>query len=319
MKHAHRVFVSGLTTILVTLSSAPVQAQNLYRYVNEEGNTVLSGSLPPNYADKGYEIIDKSGRVIQFVSPKLSQQQLQALEVEADALRRQAAQEQRDRELLLLYGSAREARDALNRQMDVIKGQLALSDAEGNRLRFTLKQKQEQISKLRQFDRKPPEQLTDSVETIRGEIRKNRQKTSDQLASMEDVRQRFLSDIARLEELRSSQNIAAGHESSQRVQPSMITGDWQIDARLDWTLSPDGSFRSVEQQLDPILSIETLGLWKLDGSRLTISADQLNITDSRGKTNRKRVAQEQRGKILAADEKQLTVILDGITLKMGRP
>ena len=84
-------------------------------------------------ADKGYEIIDKSGRVIQFVSPKLSQQQLQALEVEADALRRQVAQEQRDKELLLLYGSAREARDALKRQMDVIKGQLALSDAEGNR------------------------------------------------------------------------------------------------------------------------------------------------------------------------------------------
>ena len=136
---------------------------------------------------------------------------------------------------------------------------------------------------------------------------------------MEDVRQRFLNDIARLEELRSSQNIAAGHASSQHVQPSMVEGDWQIDTRLDWQLNPDGSFRSVEQQLNPTLSIETLGLWKLDGSRLTISVNQLNITNSRGKTNRKRVAQEQRGEILTADEEQLTVILDGITLKMGRP
>ena len=85
--------VTGFTTLSATLSnsrsaaprhlllalllgicaqSAGVAAQVYYRYVDENGVSVLDHSIPPEYAQKGYEIVKITGEVVKKVPPASS-------------------------------------------------------------------------------------------------------------------------------------------------------------------------------------------------------------------------------------------------------
>ena len=47
-------------------------AAELYRYINDKGVTVLDRSVPPQYVGRGYEVLDKDGRVKQVIPAALS-------------------------------------------------------------------------------------------------------------------------------------------------------------------------------------------------------------------------------------------------------
>ena len=54
-------------------------SQQLYRYVNDRGETVIATSVPREIAAKrGYEILNQRGRVLEVVNPELSYEARQA-------------------------------------------------------------------------------------------------------------------------------------------------------------------------------------------------------------------------------------------------
>lgn len=58
------------TVLAVFVYSAPVWSQNnLYRYINDQGNTVLNHIVPPQYVQGGYDILNASGKLIKTVPP----------------------------------------------------------------------------------------------------------------------------------------------------------------------------------------------------------------------------------------------------------
>lgn len=68
--------IKTLTLTIVTAISVSLAAvsysdegRNYYRYVNDEGVKVLDHSIPPEYAQKGYEILNSAGQVIKVVPP----------------------------------------------------------------------------------------------------------------------------------------------------------------------------------------------------------------------------------------------------------
>lgn len=72
----------ALSLVGLPMSSAQAGAKPpgmvLYRYVDSRGVKVLdSQGVPPEYAGKGYEVLNQQGRVIQVVAPALTPEQLQ--------------------------------------------------------------------------------------------------------------------------------------------------------------------------------------------------------------------------------------------------
>ncbi len=57
----------------------------LYRYVNDEGVKVLNHTIPPEYAQKGYEILSATGHVIKVVEPAISKEEGEKLAAERRA------------------------------------------------------------------------------------------------------------------------------------------------------------------------------------------------------------------------------------------
>ena len=83
--------------VLLMLGAAMnADAGQLYRYINDNGVTVLDRSVPPQFVGRGYEVLDMDGRVKEVIPAALSPAERQA--------QRAAEQEQRRRWYLGQHG-----------------------------------------------------------------------------------------------------------------------------------------------------------------------------------------------------------------------
>ena len=61
---------------LVVWIDSSLAEKFLYRYVNEDGVTVIHYSIPPEYVHSGYEILNRDGSVFKVVPRSLTQEEL---------------------------------------------------------------------------------------------------------------------------------------------------------------------------------------------------------------------------------------------------
>jgi len=100
-------FAGFMSFVLLSGLSFSAQA-NVYRWVDENGRTIVSNTVPPSQVRLGYEVLDTdTTQVIRRVAPAKTEEELAA---EREAARQEEArreelarQQQRDRMLLQLY------------------------------------------------------------------------------------------------------------------------------------------------------------------------------------------------------------------------
>ncbi|NQD96635.1 DUF4124 domain-containing protein, partial [Pseudomonas sp. CrR25] len=87
-----------------------VEATELYRYVDDQGVTVLSRQgVPPEFIAKGYEVLNDQGRVIKVIPPAPTAEEMRRLL--ADKARASS-----DAQLLRLYTSPEDVDRARGRK-----------------------------------------------------------------------------------------------------------------------------------------------------------------------------------------------------------
>ena len=106
----------------------------LYRYRNDKGVLVIDSFIPPEYARKGYQLVTRSGQVVQDVPPAAVDE---ALDEDENRRRREqeAQMSRRDTELRKLYSSPADAVRLRDRQVDAIN--LKIDFARGQILQLT--------------------------------------------------------------------------------------------------------------------------------------------------------------------------------------
>jgi len=119
-----------LLIMLLFGNSGLIYAQDsYYRYRDQDGNTVISSTLPPEVANQGYEVVSTTGNVIEKVDPKKSdaqiQEELKQMKLHQKQKKhqkelKQAEQEQTQRDEVLLQSFSSEA-DILRAKEDKIK------------------------------------------------------------------------------------------------------------------------------------------------------------------------------------------------------
>jgi len=73
-------------TMMISFSAAAQEAGTLYRYVNEQGVRVINSSIPAQYAQGGYEIINTSGEVLKVVPPAPKAEEIEQANKEREIL-----------------------------------------------------------------------------------------------------------------------------------------------------------------------------------------------------------------------------------------
>jgi hypothetical protein len=170
-------------------------AAEYYRYVNDQGVTVLSRQgVPPEFIGKGYQVLNEQGRVIEVVPPAPS----------AEERRRLLAEKARagtDAQLLRLYTTPEDVDRALGRKLAELDSLIGVARGNLQSARTQQGNLQGQAAEHERAGRGVPEHLITQIDNQIAE----QQRLKKDIARYQDARKQaqasFAADRARLSEL----------------------------------------------------------------------------------------------------------------------
>ncbi|WP_145156113.1 DUF4124 domain-containing protein [Pseudomonas oryzihabitans] len=191
---------AAASLLLIALPLAG-QAAELYRYLDRNGTLVIDRQgVPPEYAGKGYDVLNEQGRVIRKVAPALP-----AAELDRQARERQQAVV--DGQLRKLYSNVEDVDRAKARKLTELDGLMQIKKANLEATRQLQSQLMEQAAVQQRNGQALPADLQARLDAA----------AADQV--------RLQADLQRYAELRTSTSAAfdADRARMQRLEAAQAT------------------------------------------------------------------------------------------------
>lgn len=185
--------VLGLTLLAGICSALPAAAAQYYRYLNDKGVPVLDRQgVPPEYIEKGYQVVDDQGRVVQEIPPAPTKEERERLAAEK-------AKAVSDAHLLRIYSESADVERARDRKLSELDGVIGVAQSNLSSLRTQQANLQSKAAEYERASRTVPEHLLVQIENIKAEqvslekdIERYRQNRKDAELAFEADRQRLI-------------------------------------------------------------------------------------------------------------------------------
>lgn len=208
-------YTVSLLTLAVSLISLPSHAGNIYRFLDNNGISTLSKTLPPYAAQQGYEILDdKTLRVIERVPTRtemieqytIAQKQLQENQAQQDkeALEKRLRREQEsaDNNLLDIYPSVKDIIKARDRHQTYINKQIEDTLAQKTYLQKTLHRLEQSAAEQELSGQAVSNKLSQRIKVIQQDITDNQRHTERLQNDKANNAQQYEKDLIRLKKLK---------------------------------------------------------------------------------------------------------------------
>jgi hypothetical protein len=187
--------------------TTPVQAE-LYKYVNEDGVTVLDSHVPARYVKNGYSILSIDGRVLEVVPRALTDEEIRIRDAELaeQRAREKAEREQKvaDQNLLRIYGSPEDVVRARDTKLASIEGFINTSKGNVARLESQKRSLESQLADIERAGGTISKERLNQIRSIENRIRSNEAEIQEKLGEMNQLRATFSADLKRVRELYES-------------------------------------------------------------------------------------------------------------------
>ena len=210
--------------VAMLLVSVSTQADNLYRYKNDVGGTVVDWRVPPEFAGRGYEVLNAQGQVIEVVPRQLSSGELQnkdlvkRLQQEATVERARLAKW--DKFLLLRYSTVEDIDAARDRALRDLKIRLSILASNQRTARNRLESVLARVADMERRGDVPLEQDLDAIAALRADIANTGRAIKEREAQVLEVTDSFDEDRSRFIQL---QDVVLLRRSLSRDQTSAGT------------------------------------------------------------------------------------------------
>jgi small-conductance mechanosensitive channel len=196
VRAARLLAIVGIVTALGLAVDAVAAGQEtvagrLYRYRNAEGAIEMSNAVPAERVAGGYEVLDKSGNVIERVEPQLTAEEL-AAKVIRD--RKVAECRQHVERVSSLYGTvaditaaAEQAQKSIEARIANLEGSLALE-------RRRLEERESDAAQRERTGRKITRELQQSIDLSRAQIESIGREIAQRHAEQQTAKARFAED-----------------------------------------------------------------------------------------------------------------------------
>lgn len=191
--------------VMLALLSSYAFSDNLYRYKNDVGGTVVDWHVPAKFAGRGYEVLNSQGQVIEVVPRQLSEGELQNKDLverlKQDAEVERARLAEWDKFLLLRYSSVDDIDAARERGLRELKIRLSIlasnQRASGSRLESLLAR----VADTERRGDAPLQQDVDAIAALRTEIASTGRAIEEREAQVLEITRDYRQDRDRFEQL----------------------------------------------------------------------------------------------------------------------
>jgi vacuolar-type H+-ATPase subunit I/STV1 len=194
-------------------------AQELYRYTNASGNTVIDYQVPAEYMDGGYEVLNTDGVVLRVIPRELTDEERAAwtdqerrdaqVEAERERLRKW------DESLLLRYSSVADIEDAQSRALRDLRIRLNILKGNKRSLKHQVENYQVQAADLERAGTRVSPELLSAIEALQDQIELADRAIADRNREISEVSESYQFDIERFEQLQEIVELRRNLSQSQ--------------------------------------------------------------------------------------------------------
>lgn len=184
-------------TLLIGLACAElVSAAEYYRYVNDKGLVVLDRlGVPPEFIERGYQVVDDQGRVVREVPPAPSLEERKRLAAEKTKAKS-------DAQLLRIYSEPADVDRARDRKLAELDGVISVAQSNLSSLRTQQANLQSKAAEVERAGRQVPEHLLVQIDNLKAEQAGVEKDIQRYRKNYDEAKAAFAADRARLVELR---------------------------------------------------------------------------------------------------------------------
>jgi predicted nucleic acid-binding Zn-ribbon protein len=168
MRNLLLVTVTGVTLLMAGWANAAEKTEGkvIYRYKNKDGVTVLNSQVPPEYVNKGYEIMSRTGKVLSVVQPAVQGEEGERL---YRARLEREAQEREDVQLRRSYSNVADIDAAKKRNLESLRGNIGILQTNLTSARSRLQSYRSQAAALERSGRALPDDLLKNIGNLEKE------------------------------------------------------------------------------------------------------------------------------------------------------
>ncbi len=187
--------LAGVGPVMAADPAKTAQPVEYYRYVNDKGVTVIDRlGVPPEYIEKGYQVVNDQGRVVRVVPPAPTAEERKRMVEEK-------AKASSDAQLLRIYTEVADVDRARDRKLAELDGVISVAQSNLNSLRTQQANLQATAAESERVGRPVPEHLLVQIDNLKAEQEGVQRDIERYQKGRADAEASFAADRARLEVL----------------------------------------------------------------------------------------------------------------------
>jgi hypothetical protein len=195
---------SAVLALALALLSAnmPSSAQGyLYRYIGDDGVTVINSSIPPQFVQRGYEVLNPDGSVFKVVPRSLTQDELANRSGEDYKAQVEAEEAERlrkwDKSLRLRYSTLEDIEAARGRAQRELRIRISILRGNVSALKQRVETNQLRAANIERSGGRVPVTVVEAITALQGEIAVTERSIQERESEVEVVDLGFQRDIDR--------------------------------------------------------------------------------------------------------------------------
>ena len=209
--------------VVLALLSSYAFSDNLYRYENDAGGTVVDWHVPAEFAGRGYEVLNSQGQVIEVVPRQLSEDELQNKDLverlKQDAEEERARLAEWDKFLLLRYSSVEDIDAARERGLRELRIRLSILASNQRVSRSRLEALLARVADTQRRGDVPLQQDVDAIAALRADIATTSRAIEEREVQVLEVTHDYGKDRDRFEQLQDVVLLRRSLSSDRGIAP----------------------------------------------------------------------------------------------------
>jgi hypothetical protein len=195
------------------LSVPSLHAGKLYKWVDESGQTRYGDRIPPQFAKKSNETLNKQGVVVGSKAAAKTREQIaaeqQLAKTKAEQERKRQEQTHKDRILLDTFTNEDEMILTRNGKIQAIEAVIRVTESRTEKIKQRLAQHKLRAANLERAGKAVPQKLQQDIREARRQIQYNSDYISNRRKAQQAIREKFELDINRFRKLKMAEAEAA--------------------------------------------------------------------------------------------------------------